>query len=440
MSGMRHVLLRKPETLRHWLLIASVGAALVLAPTIYALRARTNGAGGCGQFSDAVFAAEDGDVITPMFNGNDTARNSEGATITQDIVIEGGWSPPQAGCGSANITYDTPSDMLGAGFTYGGPSNRAELFFFSGPIITIDPAVKNLLIYGTDFLIEDGNSGNGGGIFGGSLSAANIRLDQVDFKPRPFSTADVGGEGGGFYLDVNTGSRVSIDDSSISDITANQGGGFELVVRGGSHVTLNNLTVTGNSADAGRGGGGRIIMHSGYVTITDSLFSNNSASVEGGGLRIERAPGATGPAEVWIVNTRFSGNTAPINADLSVSGDVIVRNLTQPAQLPLVVENVTPGSRINAITRTGNTYLVSFTPVGYTPALPGQHVHFFFDTVSPTQAGVPGAGPWFMYAGSSPFNLWGVANRPFGATRMCILVANADHSVNQATGDCAKLP
>lgn len=440
MGRMRHAIRYNPSTARRLLVLLTLIAATLTTSALFAARGVGSGAGGCGNFVDSVLTAQDGDTLTPMFNPGDNARNSDGATITQDITIEGGWSPPSIGCSSANIAYDTPAAMLGAGFTYSGPSGRAELFFFSGPIITIDPAVKNLLVYGTDFLVEDGSTSNGGGIFGTGLTAANIRLDQVDFKPRPFTTANVDGDGGGFYLDINTGSRVTIDDSTITDLTANQGGGFELVVRGGSHVTLNQLTVTNNTADSGRGGGGRIIMHSGYVTITDSLFSGNSASVDGGALRIERAGGSTGPAEVWIVNTRFSGNTAPINADISVSGDVTVHNLSRPAQLPLVVENVTPGSRINGITRTGNTYVVSFSAVGYQPAIPGQHVHFFFDTVAPTQAGVPGAGPWFMYAGTSPFNLWGVADRPFGATRMCVLVANTDHSVNQQTGDCAKLP
>ena len=72
--------------------------------------------------------------------------------------------------------------------------------------------------------------------------------------------------------------------------------------------------------------------------------------------------------------------------------------------------------------------------------LPGRHVHFFFDTVPPTQAGVPGKGPWFLYAGPVPFKGYKVSDKPSGAKQMCILVARMDHSVQQNTGNCVDLP
>ncbi len=45
------------------------------------------------------------------------------------------------------------------------------------------------------------------------------------------------------------------------------------------------------------------------------------------------------------------------------------------------------------ITLSGTTYVVDFQVFGYTAALPGRHVHFFFNTVAPDNAGVPGKGP-----------------------------------------------
>jgi hypothetical protein len=67
-------------------------------------------------------------------------------------------------------------------------------------------------------------------------------------------------------------------------------------------------------------------------------------------------------------------------------------------------------------------------------------VPFFFDTVSEAQAGVPGKGPWILYAGPVPFTRYKVSDRPTGADRMCILVANSDHSVVKGTGNCVALP
>jgi hypothetical protein len=103
-------------------------------------------------------------------------------------------------------------------------------------------------------------------------------------------------------------------------------------------------------------------------------------------------------------------------------------------------------ARITSISVQDGRYVVDFETFGFTPQMPGQHVHFFFDSVPPEQAGMPGSGPWQLYPaaagqpGTSPFTLLTVASRPPNASQMCILVANADHSVNQGTGNCANLP
>ena len=99
-----------------------------------------------------------------------------------------------------------------------------------------------------------------------------------------------------------------------------------------------------------------------------------------------------------------------------------------------------PAVAITGISLSGNTYIVDYTTVGYTEALPGQHVHFFFDTVPPEQAGVPGSGPWFVWGGPRPFNGYTTDNRPAGATRMCALAANPDHTVVAGSGNCWSLP
>jgi hypothetical protein len=103
-------------------------------------------------------------------------------------------------------------------------------------------------------------------------------------------------------------------------------------------------------------------------------------------------------------------------------------------------------ARINSISVQDGRYVVDFETFGFTPQMPGQHVHFFFDSVPPEQAGMPGSGPWQLYpaaagqSGASPFTLLTVASRPPNANQMCILVANPDHSVIQGTGNCANLP
>jgi hypothetical protein len=112
----------------------------------------------------------------------------------------------------------------------------------------------------------------------------------------------------------------------------------------------------------------------------------------------------------------------------------------------LVVLNVSAGppeadsSRIMAITIAGGAYSVAFETFGFEPSGSGQHVHFFFDTVPPSEAGPPGAGPWVIHRGPPPFTGYAVNARPAAATRMCVIVANADHTVQAGSGSCFALP
>jgi hypothetical protein len=97
-------------------------------------------------------------------------------------------------------------------------------------------------------------------------------------------------------------------------------------------------------------------------------------------------------------------------------------------------------ARITGIAISDGRYVVDYQTFGYTPALPGTHMHFFFNTVSVPDAGVPGAGPWFLYAGPAPFTGYKVSDKPADASQMCILVANPDHSIIPDTGTCIALP
>lgn len=96
--------------------------------------------------------------------------------------------------------------------------------------------------------------------------------------------------------------------------------------------------------------------------------------------------------------------------------------------------------KINAITLSGNEYFVQYETFGFTEKLPWTHIHFFFNTVPPDQAGRPGSGPWKIYGGPRPFAGYTLSDKPEGATQMCALVANANHTVIPASGNCFDLP
>ena len=88
-------------------------------------------------------------------------------------------------------------------------------------------------------------------------------------------------------------------------------------------------------------------------------------------------------------------------------------------------------------------YVVDYEVHNFPESSPGMHVHMFFDTVPPDQAGSPGSGPWKLtwgQYGDPPFRQYTESNRPSGATQMCALVANPNHSVQPNSGNCIDLP
>lgn len=104
----------------------------------------------------------------------------------------------------------------------------------------------------------------------------------------------------------------------------------------------------------------------------------------------------------------------------------------------------TPYVLITDITLDNNYYyVVNYEVHNYPSDSPGMHVHMFFNTVPPDQAGSPGSGPWkltYGQYGDPPFTQYGESNKPAGATQMCALVANPNHSVQPNSGNCFDLP
>jgi len=103
----------------------------------------------------------------------------------------------------------------------------------------------------------------------------------------------------------------------------------------------------------------------------------------------------------------------------------------------------TPYVVLTDIRLENNSYVVDFEMHNTPPDQPNMHVHMFFNTVPPEQAGSPGTGPWKLIGGPygpSPFTLYGPANKPAGATQMCGLIANPNHTVVPNSGNCVNLP
>ena len=151
---------------------------------------------------------------------------------------------------------------------------------------------------------------------------------------------------------------------------------------------------------------------------------------------------------IFAASQLFGGGDTPTEVP------IVAATETQPAiALPVATEiptetailpTATPAGPyvvITGIALENNLYVVNYEVGNFE----GQslHVHMFFDTVPPENAGSPGSGPWKLTYGSygpSPFTQYGPANRPPNATQMCALVANPNHSIQLNSGNCVDLP
>jgi len=105
-----------------------------------------------------------------------------------------------------------------------------------------------------------------------------------------------------------------------------------------------------------------------------------------------------------------------------------------------------PGASSETVAITGigvsdGSYIVDYETFGYTEEITGLHVHFYWNDIEDYEAGMgPYEQDWFVWGGPRPFDGYLVADRPDGATEMCAVVANADHTVVTGTGNCMALP
>ena len=159
----------------------------------------------------------------------------------------------------------------------------------------------------------------------------------------------------------------------------------------------------------------------------------------GGGLGAAAAT-ATEESIAVVVNTEAPAETATPEPTATLTAEPT--EIPTETPVPATPTPEGPYVVITGIRLDNSVYVVDYEVHNF-PESPQLHVHMFFDTVPPEQAGYPGSGPWRLTYGpygDPPFTQYGVAHRPPNATQMCSLVANPDHSVQFDTGNCVDLP
>jgi len=176
--------------------------------------------------------------------------------------------------------------------------------------------------------------------------------------------------------------------------------------------------------------------------LNQSLNGNNNSPTRISEAQIPLDPAGTGTqSEEVTAPTTPTGTMTLTPSPTSTSTLTATPTPTKPGKTPTTQRPPGPYVQINGIAIENGRYIVDFETLEYTPTNGGMHIHFFFNTVPPEQAGVgPNQLTWFVYYDSSPFTGYAVADRPQGATQLCALVANANHTIILETGNCVNLP
>jgi uncharacterized repeat protein (TIGR01451 family) len=248
-----------------------------------------------GSLRAALANASDGDTIDAT-GLNGTITLIAGASLAADLVIDK--NVTVLGPGAANLTID--ANQLGRAFN-----------------------VTNSTVTLADITITHGNASSGGGIrndhsqltlnrcvfsHNSATSGAVIYNNAIDgishltINDCVFSENQALASGGAIMSQAFNGSAtVSIANSTFHNNSASIGGAIHKIE---GELKVQNSTFSGNSALTGDGAGGAIANIEGPLSVVNSTLSGNSA--RSGGAIYNRA------ATALVANSTFSGNTASV--------------------------------------------------------------------------------------------------------------------------------
>ena len=156
----------------------------------------------------------------------------------------------------------------------------------------LQPITSHITIEGNGYTISGDNKFRIFDVDGGMLTVKNLTMTK--------GRAPTGSSGGAIRLQ-NSG-RTDVSDSRFINNSANSGGAISigLAPTDNSWMTVNNSYFFGNDAI----NGGALSTGSGRISVSNSSFVNNSASIGIGG-----AIGAVNPVRVDVDNSTFIGNS-----------------------------------------------------------------------------------------------------------------------------------
>ncbi len=237
----------------------------------------------------------DGDNTTRVFDINPNIITPAGNVPLGAVTING--VTIENGLATSATTPDGPA-ASGGGIRDQGP---------------VDLTLNN------DILTNNSATADGGGVSMENLASTKWMLNLNNTTV----TNNHAGDAGGGVEEDGTGA-VNITGSTIADNTClNQGAGVWLDAIAGGTATLNvtNSVVSGNTA--GMLGGGIGNAGTSTVTITGSTIENNFTTGDGGGFANQAAVGTAALGTLIVQNSLFLNNSAALNGGGIEEGNVL---------------------------------------------------------------------------------------------------------------------
>jgi actin-like ATPase involved in cell morphogenesis len=196
---------------------------------------------------------------------------------------------------------------------------------------------------------------------------------------------------------------------------------------------------TASQADArpGRSRKGAVIAAAAIVAAAVGVGAFVLLGGDDGG---DAAPEQTGAVVPTVGGGDTSATIAPDTAAGATAAQPPARECTAPTGRCVFITD---------ITRDGDDVVVHYETVGYEPhqndGPDSHHVHFYFDTVPPAQAGMPAdPGNWVAWGleegGGDYVYTFTESDIPEGASQLCASVANVNHELDDPNFQCVRLP
>jgi predicted outer membrane repeat protein len=294
------------------------------------------GSGTPGSCTEAALntALSGGGSVSFNCGGSHTITLTSQKTINSSTTINGDGQITLSGSGSTRLfTLQNSASLTLQNITLQNGTSSSD-----GGAIYVE-RLSTLTL--TNSAINSSTAANGGAIalngWGSSDPGGTLIVTASSFSGNVSTAAAIpGGGNGGGALYITGGSTATVSGSSFSNNQSVNGGGIHIL---GANLTVSDTIFSGNSANnsAGGGGGGAIYVDgtknfSGTIDISTSTFTNNQSNQLGGA--IFSFPEGTG--STIIDQSLFDGNSATGSGQ---GGAIYHQSATSNG--PLIISNST---------------------------------------------------------------------------------------------------